>query len=53
MRGRRIDCARRKTAHAERKRGDDRDALRRKHIAIYGKERTMCLVRARSGCLLH
>jgi hypothetical protein len=36
MRGRRIDCAWRKTAHSKRKRGDDRDAPRRKHVAIHG-----------------
>ena len=37
MRGRRIDCAWRKTAHSKCKRGDERDALRRKQVAIYGK----------------
>src|SRR5882724_1090313 len=37
MRSRRIDCAWRKTAHSERKCCDERDALRRKQMAINGK----------------
>ena len=37
MRSCRIECAGRKTADSERQRGDERDALRRKHVAIHGK----------------